>query len=117
MLFENWDAVETAVGQVADAVPGSFAVNTIANARDLLNLCRASCPLPVEVQKGYWNTISISWPQFEIEVFESRLEIYDFKADGGTDIWYEEHTPRAMFSARFLDELPRLTRKPLHASH
>jgi hypothetical protein len=46
----------------------------------------------VEVQKGYWNTIGISWHQFEIQVFESRLEIYDFKAAGGTDIWYEEHT-------------------------
>jgi hypothetical protein len=46
------------------------------------------------------------------EGFNHRLlEVYDFKADGGTDIWYEEHTPQTMFSVRFLDELPRLTRK------
>ncbi len=31
--------------------------------------------------------------------------------DGGLNIWYEEHTPGQLFSSRFLDQLPRLTRK------
>lgn len=111
MPFENWDEVEAAVSQVINAVPGTFAANTKANARVLLNACRASCPLPVGVRKGYWSTVSISWPKFEIEVFEDRLEMYDFKADGA-DIWYEERkTPQAVYSARFIGELPRLTRK------
>jgi hypothetical protein len=84
----------------------------VANAGDLLKFCRAHCPIPDEVAKGYWSTISVSWPKFEIEVFESRLEIYDFK-DGETDIWHEEHIPRQNFSNRFLDQIPRLTRKEI----
>lgn len=111
MPLQDWDGVEAEVGQVVNSGSGCFDAATVANVGDLMSVCRVCCPLPTEVAKGYWSTVSISWPEFEIEVFESRLEVYDFKEDGGTDIWYEEHTPGQQFSTRFLDELPRLTRK------
>lgn len=84
-----------------------FDVGTIGNARDLLQLCATCCPLPMDVAKGYWATLSISWPGFELEVFEDRIEVYRFRSDGGTDIWYESHSLGQAFSDRLLEELPR----------
>jgi hypothetical protein len=110
MSFQDWDAVEAEVRQVVNSCAGSFDAPTVDNVRDLMSVCRVSCPLPKEVAKGYWSTVCISWPNFEIEVFESRLELYDFK-DGSTSIWYEEHTPGQHFATRFLEDLSRLTRK------
>jgi hypothetical protein len=64
------------------------------------------------VAKGYWSTISLSWPKFEIEVFEDRLEVYHFKDDGRTDIWYEMRKPGGAVSEKFPDELPTLAVLP-----
>jgi hypothetical protein len=84
-----------------------FDVRTVANARDLLSLCRNRCSLPQGVAKGYWNTLSVSWPKFELEVFEDRVEVHQFKDRGGTQIWEEYHSSGQEFSARFIEQLRR----------
>jgi len=68
-----------------------------------LTFCRARCPLPDGVAKGYWSTVRFWWLKFEIEVFENRLEVYHFY-DRATDIWYEDHAPGHGFSTQFVRE-------------
>jgi hypothetical protein len=51
--------------------------------------------------------VSISWENFEIEVFADRLEFYRFY-DQRSEIWYEEHQPGAAFTTKFLDEIAAL---------
>ena len=103
----SWDFVESEIKRIISEAQLPFDPDTIANAQDLLETCRLNAPLPVAVAKGYWSTISLSWPRFEIEVFDDRLEIYHFN-DKSTDIWYEGHQPHESFSQRFLDELSAL---------
>jgi hypothetical protein len=104
MSNSNWDMVQAEVSRVVEASSENFALTTVANALDLIAACRDWATLPSNVAKGYWTTIGFSWAEFEIEVFEDRLEVYRFR-DQGTDIWYENHTPGQLFSARFLAEL------------
>ena len=47
------------------------------------------------------------WGNFEIEVFEDRLEVYRF-FDQRSEIWYEYHQPGAAFTPRLLAELAAL---------
>ena len=105
--FRDWDAVEAEVVRIVSMSIQPFATDTVSNTRDLIAICRLKCPVPAAVQKGYWSTVSLSWSQFEIEVFEDRLEVYHF-FDRNTDIWDEYHVPGKPFSQRFLRELPIL---------
>ena len=107
----SWDLIEKKIERIVSDAQQQFDPNTIANARDLVETCRTTTSLPDSVTKGYWNTISLSWPKFEIEVFEDRLEVYHFN-DGSTDIWYEMHESSGPFSEKFLDELRRLATLP-----
>jgi hypothetical protein len=107
----SWDLIEKKIERIVSDAQQQFDPNTIANARDLVEICRTTTPIPNSVAKGYWNTISLSWPKFEIEVFEDRLEVYHFN-DRSTDIWYETHEPSGPFSEKFLDELRRLATLP-----
>lgn len=104
----DWDQVQVAADRVVAESSEPFDPRTVANARELISICRAQCPLPTWVAKGYWSTISLSWPKFEIEVFEDRFEVYHFNDGGSTDIWYEMREPSGSFSERFLNELPRI---------
>jgi hypothetical protein len=99
--------VERAIELLVAENPEPFDSNTVANAHDLVLRCRADVSIPTHVVKGYWSIVSLSWPKFEIEVFEDRLEVYHFNDDKSTDVWYEEHRPGEVFSKRFLDELPK----------
>jgi hypothetical protein len=92
--------------------PSSFNPSTVANGRELISICCSRCPLPIWVAKGYWSTVSLSWPKFEIEVFEDRLEVYQFNDDKSTDIWYEMHKPGSAFSEEFLNSLPKFAVLP-----
>jgi len=107
MLLLSWVQVEAAADRIMSGDGVIFDVSTIANAKDLLKLCRSHCSLPEVIAKGYWTTLSISWPKFELEVFEDRVEVYLFEVPSGTDIWYEPHSPGQDFSARFIDALPK----------
>ena len=104
----NWDRVEVEVKRITAGTSDSFDPDTVSNAHDLLTVCRNGCPVPTSVAKGYWATVSFSWSNFEIEVFEDRLEVYRF-FDKKTDIWYEEHRPGETFTPRFLAELATLS--------
>ncbi len=107
----DWGEVQIEVDRIVAESPEPFDPSTVANARELISICRARCPLPSEVTKGYWSTVSLSWPSFEIEVCEDRLEVYHFK-DKSTDIWYEMHKPSEVFSDRFLNDLPKIAVLP-----
>jgi hypothetical protein len=106
--FSGWDQVQAHVDQVVASSPDPFDANTVANEHDLLAECARGTPVPTGVAKGYWETVSFSWGNFEIEVFEDRLEIYRFY-DQRSEIWYEEHRPRAAFTPRLLAELATLS--------
>lgn len=102
-----WDNVRIEVENVVARSTDAFNPDTLANVRDLLKFCCKESPVPTNVEKGYWSTICLSWPQFEIEVFEDRLEIYRFH-DQHSDIWYEEHLAGDAFTSRFLTEMAKL---------
>jgi hypothetical protein len=103
----GWDLVEVEVERVIAGSPDPFHRDTILNAHDVLMVCRNACPVPLRVSKGYWSTVSLSWSNFEIEIFEDRVEVYHF-FDKKTDIWYEDHRPGEAFTPRFLSELAAL---------
>jgi hydroxyethylthiazole kinase-like sugar kinase family protein len=105
--FSGWDDVQIKVDQLAAGSPDPFNPKTVANARDLLAVCRNGTPTPTNVAKGYWSTVCFSWIGFEIEVFDDRLEVYHFY-DQRSEIWYEEHQPGESFTPRFLAELTAL---------
>ena len=105
---QGWDRVRIEVDNVVASSTEPFEQDTIANVRDLLAICGVETPVPTNVGKGYWNTICLSWTQFEIEVLEDRFEVYHFH-DQHSDIWYEEHRPGNAFTPRFLTELAGLT--------
>ncbi len=100
----NVDRLVANGGNPAD----SFDTNTVANVRDLLTLCVKGTPVPTSVAKGYWETVSFSWGNLEIEVFDDHLEVYRFY-DQRSEIWHEEHQPGAAFSSKFLAEMAALT--------
>jgi hypothetical protein len=106
--FSGWDSVTIEVDEIVKNNLEPFDPNTVANVKDLLSVCRDSTALPADVSKGYWNTVSLSWDKFEIEVFEDRLEVYRFY-DQRSEIWYEEHRPGEPFTPRFLAELASLS--------
>ena len=108
----DWDEVQIEVDRFVAESPEHFDPGTLANAGELISICRGCCTLPTWVAKGYWSTVSLSWPKFEIEVFQDRLEVYHFNDDKTTDIWYEMREPGCMFSEKFLDELPKLAVLP-----
>lgn len=110
----DWDEARSEVDRIVAESPEPFDPNTVANARELILICQDRCPLPTWVAKGYWSTVSLSWPKFEIEVFEDRLEVYHFNDDKSTDIWYEMHRPGGGFSEKFLGEMPKLAVLPSH---
>ena len=105
--LSDWDHVRVNVDQLVANSPDPFDANTVANARDLLALCDKGTPVPTSVARGYWETVSFSWGNFEIEVFEDRLEVYRFY-DQRSEIWYEEHQPGDAFSPRLVAELATL---------
>jgi hypothetical protein len=107
MPQNEWNVIEAEIAHIIESSNEPFSAKTILNTRDLLAICRLQCALPTSVSKGYWSTISLSWRDFEFEVFEDRVEVYHF-FDGTTDIWYEEHNPGESFSPRLLAELPKL---------
>ena len=109
MPLRDWDEANAVAEQTMSSDVEPFDANTIANAQDLLALCRIYCPTPEVVAKGYWSTLSISWPDFELEVFDDRIEVYRFGHQSAIDIWYEQHLPGQNFSVRFTDELPKLS--------
>lgn len=104
----HWDEVQEEVSRTVAKSPDPFASSVVANARDLICVCRDLCPLPTWVAKGYFSTFSLSWPKFEIEVFDDHLEIYHFAEDQSFDIWYEPHHPHDGFSQRLMSELSGL---------
>jgi len=106
-LFSGWNTVEAAAKQVVRTSTEPFETKTVLNVRDLLAVCRCRSPLPEQIGKGYWNTLIISWSDFQLEVFEDRIEIYRFR-DRETNIREELHQPGQDFSKRFLDELSGL---------
>ena len=97
-----------AVDAITSSLLEHFDPNTIANAFEVVSACEPRTRLPSGVKKGYWPTVSLWWEGFELEVFEDRVEVYRFRSDGGTDIWYEEHSSTGSFTPRFLEELQRL---------
>jgi hypothetical protein len=109
---QDWDEVRVEVDWFVAKPREPFDPGTLANAKELISICRGRCPLPTWVAKGYSSTVSLPWPKFEIEVFQDRLEIYHFNGDKKTDIWYEMHEPGGAFSEKFLDELPKLAVLP-----
>lgn len=105
--FGDWDAVANEIARSVAVSPEPFEDATIANVDDLVTLCRAQCPLPEGVKKGYWSTISIWWPNFEIEVCDDHYELYHFK-DRETGIQHFDHRPGEQFRADFINQLPTL---------
>jgi hypothetical protein len=105
MHFTTWMEVRDTVDAITSNPSDQFDGDTVANAFDVLSACESKTSMPMGVKKGYWPTISVWWEGFELEVFEDRVEVYVFRSEGGTDIWYEDHAPGAVFSPRFLTEL------------
>jgi hypothetical protein len=106
--LNGWDEVRVSVEQLVENCPDPFDANTVANVGDLLAACATGTPVPTSVGKGYWESVCFSWSNFQIEVFEDRLEVYRF-FDQRSEIWYEEHQPGAAFTSRLLAELAALT--------
>ena len=104
----DWREVEDTIERIAAESAEPFAPKTVGNAEQLVSICRGRTPLPDEVCKGYWSTFCFSWPGFEIEVCEDRLEVYHFHSDGTFSVWYEELRADWAYSSKFLAELPNM---------
>lgn len=72
---------------------------------DLIAACRALCPVPEGIAKGYWSTFAIWWRNIQIEIFEDRYEYYRFK-QGSSDIEYFAHTPGTAMPEELMKRLP-----------
>ena len=106
--FANYDAVIAEIKRIAEqGAAQEFRASTLANVRDLIEVCRNRVPLPNFVGRGYYPTFILQWGFVQVEVFEEHLEVYHLK-DGQTSIWYEEHNPGSIFSHRFIAELAAL---------
>lgn len=102
---QNWEEVEQLIARCIAESPDPFSPCTVANAQDLFVACFGRCPTPMEVAKGYWNTICISWDKIQVEIFDDRYEYYHFR-EGATDIEYFDHKGGAEFPRELLDRLP-----------
>jgi hypothetical protein len=110
--ISDWRFAETEIERViSEDVEPPFAAETIAEARQFLEIVRDRCPVPDDVSKGYWSTVIINWPTkphgFQVEIFEDRIETYRFY-DGHTDIRSFAHAPEEPFPPDLLAELPVL---------
>lgn len=108
MSLGDWSGVEARIEKIVAESPEPFAPATVQNALEFAALARSICPAPDEIAKGYWPTISISWPNLEFEIFDDRIEVYRF-GEGRTDIRHDAHSPGSPFSAALIADLPRLT--------
>jgi hypothetical protein len=106
MIFQNWSEVEREIDAIVASNKEAFDPRTLANLRDLLIHCKASSQLPSGAGKGYWATIILWWSNFEIEIFDSRFELYRFE-DQETKIWYSDHVPGTPLSSSLMDDLRR----------
>jgi hypothetical protein len=104
----DWKEVEAIAEAIMDVSVEPFDAETIANARDLLTICRGCCPVPVDVAKGYWSTLCLVWDKFELEVFGDRVEVCHLEQPQ-LQVWYEQHIPGQDFSLRFFAELPKVS--------
>lgn len=100
----GWEALNTQLTSVLSQA--AFDPCTIANTHDLVTICRVRRAMPSSVDKGYWDTVSLSWPNWEIEVFPDRFELYHFH-DKGTDIMEFAHRPGDPVPEELADQLPR----------
>ena len=107
IMADGWRGVEAEINKIVAEAREPFEQGTVANAQDLLAFLRERCPTPDSVDKGYWNTICLSWGNFEIEIHDDHIEGYR-SYDQRTDIWHEEHKPGDPFSAKVLAELAAL---------
>jgi hypothetical protein len=86
--FQNWEEVELNIDRAITGSPVIFDPATISNVRNFLNIIRSRCSIPEGASKGYWSTICISWKGIEVEIFDDHYELYQFHANGRTDIEY-----------------------------
>ncbi len=94
----SWKDVEVAINQIITGMDCSSGHNTLASAKELAEVChQSSFTVPVNVGRGYWNTICFSWNTCEVEVFDDHLETYRFYA-AHTEI-AEEKPPWRSFQA------------------
>lgn len=103
--FGSWQDVESAANRVAVQSPDSFSPETTQNVHDLFNVIPCSCPLPIEVTKGYWSTVRIIWAAAEIEIFDDRYELYRFGRDKMA-IEYFQRPPGTDVPLALIDRLP-----------
>jgi hypothetical protein len=104
--FPDWTRVREAIHTITST--GRFEPSTVVNALDVVSACEPRTKLPSGVKKGYWPTVVLWWEGFELEVFGDRVEVYRFRSEAGTAIWYEEHEPGGHFTPQFLGELAGL---------
>ena len=104
--MQNWSAVEKEIDSIVALCEEIFDPATLANVRDLLLHCKAYSQLTSGVGKGYGSTIILWWSKFEIEIFDSRFELYRF-VDQETKIWYSDHVPGTPLSSGLMDDLRR----------
>jgi hypothetical protein len=108
--FQNWGEVEQSIARAIAGSPVPFDPATISNVRDLLDVIRTRCPIPEGAGKGYWSTICISWKGVEVEICDDHYELYQFIADGRTDIEHFDRVVGADVPADFLDQLARIAK-------
>ena len=101
----KWDAVEDAIARSVSASPEPFAPATVMNAADFVRACRARCPIPEGVAKGYWSTIRIWWRGVEVEVFDDRYELYRL-TQGDTRIEHFGRVPGEELPQGLVSQLP-----------
>jgi len=65
-------------------------------------------PLPIEVTKGYWNTIRICWNHIEVEIFDDRYEVYQLGKDRFA-IEYFECSLEGAIPSGLIDRLSRIS--------
>ena len=109
--MSDWERVEAEAEAIVAARPAEYDSVIRQNLAELVDLVRATGRPAPYISPGYWPTFCITWDvegskNLEIEVFDSRYEVYRF-FDGKTDIWYEEHRPGDVLSEAFLTELPK----------
>ena len=104
--MQSWDAVEEAVSQIVAASSEPFAVATVKNVKNLIELCREFCAIPEGVAKGYWSTINIWWDNRAVEIFDDHYEFYRFE-QGHTDIKHFDQTTETIVPIELMDHLPK----------
>jgi hypothetical protein len=102
-----WSDVFQLIDDVVAAGGATFSPATIQNARDVAALgALRAFPMP-DLSKGYWETICFHWTDIEVEVFDDRVELYDF-ADRGMDIRHYAHKPGSDLDPEFVTRLSDL---------